>query len=183
MTTDIKPGQPFLALRLPIPVDGMTYVSELVERVYGTGTTTMRGEGDQIIIAAPKDGFGPVVRDPMPPLTRPADEGFNVTTLDATSDPVVWDIESSGHALAVFVKSQLAFLDLLDAKNYISSQVRAGDEVVSVVLQRDGKPTPHELREEAEQREQKLRRIIADARAALVADDPTAALERLGSAE
>jgi hypothetical protein len=181
MTTDIRPGQQILALRLPIPVDGLTYVSEFIDRVYGTGNTTMRADGDQVLIAAPTDGFGPVVRTPLPPLTRDADDDLHVTALDTRSNPMVWDMESCGDMLGVVVQSQLAFLDLVGAKNYISTGLRVGDEVVQVVVQRDGKPTPHELRQEAEEREAALRAALTDVREALRAGDVARASEIIGA--
>ncbi len=177
MTTDIRPGQQVLALRLPIPVDGLTYVNEFIDRVYGSGNTTMRGDGSQVTIAAPADGFGPVVRDPMPPLTRDAGDDLIVTELNTRQDPIIWDMESAGGALGVIVQSQLAFLDLVGAKNYISTGLRVGDEFVRVVVQRDGKPTPHELRLEAEEREASLRDALERVRDALHAGDTARAAE------
>jgi len=180
MTTDIKPGAAVLALQLPIPVEGMAYVNEFIDRVYGTGATTMQGQGDQVVIAAPKDGFGPVIRDPMPPLTKHADGEMFVSALDSTSEPIVWDLEAVTGPLGVIVQSQLAFLDLLGARNYISTGLRVGEETVQVVVQRDGKPNPHDLRVEAEAREAHLRAALNDVREALRAGNvaqATAAVE------
>ncbi|MGW8431159.1 hypothetical protein ACWGJ9_08545 [Curtobacterium citreum] len=181
MTTEIKAGEPVLALTLPIPVEGMTYINDFIDRVYGTGNTTMQGQGNQVVIAAPKEGFGPVLRDPMPQLTRDADGELFVSALDTTTEPIVWDLESVTGPLGLVVQSQLAFLDLVEARNYVATQLRVGDEVVQVTVQRDGHPSPHDLRLEAEEREAALRAALTDVRDALRSGDIARASEVIGA--
>ncbi|WIB65671.1 hypothetical protein [Curtobacterium sp. MCBD17_040] len=117
MTTDIQPGQPVMQLRLPLSLRAFGFLTDFVERVYGTGETTMSAVGDQITISAPADGFGQPVRDPLPPLPHDADEDINVTEMLAAGEHMKWTIESVGQALAMFVESQAQFLDLLHAVN------------------------------------------------------------------
>ena len=170
MTTDFTPGQPVMVLQLPLSLDAMGYVNDFTDRVYGTGNTLMSGRGDQIQISAPREGFGEPLRDPLPPFTRDPDDDINLASLRVVDDRIETTLESAGDALARFAETQKDLLDLMGAVNYVHTDVRIRDEEepsVHVVVQRKGRPTPHELREAAEMRERALAEALQDATAQL----------------
>jgi len=183
MTTDIGPGETVLALMLPISVDAFGLIPEFVDRVYGTGESKLRMDGNHIRITAPDDGFGPRTMGNLPDLVDA--DSLEVRSCNVADDTFQWTLEGSRRQLEVFVDSQLRMMDALGAVNYVVSDIAIGDAepAFQVVVQRKRGLTQHEARTAAEDREGELRKVIAEAAAALGTGDEDAALRILLDAQ
>lgn len=151
-STGIKPGQGFLALRLPIPVSAMALISDLVERVYGTGETNLRMEGDQYTLHAPKDGFGPLKSGGRRPNRPTADDMKIVSALLDDDGNVKMTLEDAQERVLFLSQMLRLWFEGVGGINYVETQIitKGGEAEYILTLQKNHKPTPHEFRLTAE---------------------------------
>ena len=186
MTTDIRPGEQVMILRLPISIDSFGLVPEFIDRVYGTGSM-MKLDRDQVTISAPREGFGPRLTDPFPDPVEDDSLTVSSASISDTDDGgrLDWTLESSQRSLALFADSQIRMMDGLGAINYVVSDIAVGDvpePVFQIVVQRKNGLTPHEARTAAEERESSLRDAITEALALIDLGDPGSARNALAEA-
>jgi len=155
-------------LRLPIPLESMATVQELVERVYGTGDTRMTFDGDHMRILAPEGGWGDRKRGrgKLPSAVNDALRLKYAELRDGKATLTLEDMETT-----VLYISEIArqWFDHVGGINYVETKLVTGDQdepsYVFTMQKADGK-TAHELRHEAEARVAELEAEIAELRGA-----------------
>jgi len=151
MTIDV-PRQTVAMFRLPIPVSAMPVLLDTIERVYGTGETMMRPQGEFFTIIEPEGGFGPVKRT----RRRPADpDPDDMLIRDSDSpEPGSWTFTfQAGEDIVKVISGTLAaWFDQLGATNYVECALATADNEPDWTfrLQKRVMPTPHDLRLTAE---------------------------------
>ncbi|WP_053353860.1 hypothetical protein [Leucobacter musarum] len=143
-----------LVLKLPIPLDAMATVQEFVERVYGSGETRLRMDGECMRIVAPEDGWGPRARGRgrLPSASNDALKLRYVSLKEGTAQITVEDAESTVLFITEIAKQ---WFDSIGGVNYVETKLAtAGADEPEFVftMQRASGMTPHELRQSAEAR-------------------------------
>jgi hypothetical protein len=152
----IEPGQTVLVAALPIPAYGLSMLADVVERLYGTGETMLEmSDGEIVRIYAPADGFGPRLGGPLPE-TEPGSgliSGIQVRSMAAVDD-----------SLCVRLAGALAgWFDGAGGTNYVTARFTVpGAEPFAhrLTVQREDRPSAHELREVAEARVAQLEAVL-----------------------
>jgi len=157
---------PVATFKLPIPLDAMPIIGELVGRVYGSGELLMRAEGETISILTPTDGFGPKT-GVVAPLPSSADDG-DLVYARTVDNRLEVTIDSGREVILPIVEHLVEWMKLLGATNYVELSLQShGDENAKpdfvFCLQRAAGKTPHALRLKAER---KLAAVEADLAAA-----------------
>jgi hypothetical protein len=167
----IRPRQPVIVAALPMPVSGLALLSDVVERLYGTGESTVSYSGDGLTIFAPRDGFGPRKTNSIEPAH---DDGDGVLReADTAGDELTLTFEQSQATVGGFGAALARYFEDAGGINYVTAQVVAPGQQVSdfhVTVQRADRPSAHELRQVAEERvallEQQLRELGEEPRRA-----------------
>lgn len=163
MSDRLFPGQPVLVAALPMPASGLALLTEVVERLYGTGESTVSYSGDGLTIRAPKTGFGPRLTSALTAL--PDDDDGALREAVSDGDVVTLTFEESQAAVAQFGAVLAQFFAGAAGINYVTAHVVApGQDVAefNITVQRTGNPTAHELRERAEERVAALEAQLAE---------------------
>lgn len=174
MTHDTPPpGSTFLSYRLPVPLTALAEITDLVDRVYGTGEVMMKPAGDTVYLIAPKDGFGPRKKSRRRRATTDEDEPGGLLVEHTSPAPGAQKITiDAGQDFAlIWTEHLMAWFDGLGATNYLETGILRHDTDApefTLTLQKRSKPTPHDLRSAAETRYQDLANAV---RAAI--EDPT----------
>ena len=74
MKTDITPRETVATFTLPLPLDAVPAIGELIKRIYGTGDIGLGMDGDSIRVIAPAEGFGAKKTGRGPAAVSVADE-------------------------------------------------------------------------------------------------------------
>lgn len=143
-----------LAVRLPIPLDAMATIQEFVERVYGTGETSLRMNGDQMSIIAPENGWGPRKRG-RGRLPSASNDAMRLRYASLRDDQASLTVEDTEYTILLIAEIARHWFELTGGINYVETKLiaqQAGEPEFVFTMQRiDGK-TPHELREDVERR-------------------------------
>jgi hypothetical protein len=157
MINEIKPGQVVLAAALPLPLDGLTELHRLVERLYGTGDSMLNfSDPHSVRIVAPADGFGPVKRPGKRaiPLAAAGDIA-HLRELTITDETIDLTLEDAQERVALFAVALRQFFTLSGGTNYVTAHLLGHDDDTAeyyVTVQKTGNPTAHDLRVVAEAR-------------------------------
>jgi hypothetical protein len=152
VTTEIQPGQNVAVFALPMPVSSFAHLADVVERLYGTGETMLTMDGDAIRITAPKEGFGPIPRGPLPELPTAVEEDGRLIDAYTEDGGLRVTMEEAEHVVLAISDAVRLWFDQVGGINYV--QMRFMDPVrdaeFTYIVQRDDKPTAHDLRVVAE---------------------------------
>lgn len=162
IVSDHEPSTPIAVFKLPVPVTALPYIVDCIERVYGTGETMMRPDGDSFQIVAPADGFGPIKTGGRRP-SRPDEVDMKLRHQRLRDGTLTLDLEDSTEAVKILAMMMKQWFDLVGGINYVEVQLSTPGEETEWVftLQRKAGQTPHELRSDAEARIAKLEAEIA----------------------
>lgn len=165
--SEILPGSAVALFRLPLPVTALPYINDTIERVYGTGDTMIRPDGDSFQIIAPKDGFGPIKKGGRRP-TRPTDEDMKLKYQQLRNGELKLTVEDATDSAKVVMAMMRQWFDMVGGVNYVEAGVTWPDEEGEFVfiLQRRAGETPHALREKAEARVAELEAKLAEFKSA-----------------
>ena len=166
MGTEIRPGQVVIAAALPMPLDGVQRLNQLVETMYGTGDFMLDFSGPDVIrIIAPKTGFGPRKTGRAMKLPNPDEHGA-LRSIQVVDDQLQITFEEAQDVVLALGTGLAAWFELSGGINYVTAQVMTAGEVATplhITVQRTGNPTAHDLRAVAEDRvavlEQQLREL------------------------
>lgn len=162
MTSDLPASRTVAAFKLPMPLAGLSYIVDCIERVYGTGETMMEPDGDIIRINAPVAGFGPLKTEGIrPPAPEPS--GNMLTRYEFNDGVVNVEIEDVQNIMLAISEMMMKWFTSFGGVNYVELKLANKDvepEFVFTLQRREGK-TPAEMRDEAE-----ARAVTAEARVA-----------------
>jgi hypothetical protein len=149
---DIKPGQGVAVFRLPIPMNAIQLLNEAVERIYGTGNSTLSFNGDQIQVNAPADGFGPLKTGRRAPTAK-ATLGMKTAYMKVREDKLTVTLENAEAVVQAIMHLTRLWFEAMGGINYVEFGLQNPEgEVlpfVYCVQRRDG-DTPHVKRQQAE---------------------------------
>jgi hypothetical protein len=162
----IEPGQTVLVAALPIPAYGLSMLADVVERLYGTGETMLEmSDGEIVRIYAPADGFGPRLGGPLPE-TEPGSgliSGIQVRSMAAVDDSLEITFEEAQHICVSLAGALAGWFDGAGGTNYVTARFTVpGAEPFAhrLTVQREDRPSAHELREVAEARVVELEAVL-----------------------
>lgn len=158
------------AFRLPIPMDAMQTINACIERVYGTGDTMMRMDGDQIQIGAPKDGWGPRKRG-RGALPSASNDAMRLKHARLRDGKVSLTVEDTQYSVLLVAEIARQWFNAVGGVNYVETKlsVDGGDEPEFVyTMQRIDGLTPADKVAAAESRIGELEAEIERLRSALV---------------
>ena len=149
-----KPGEPVALFAYPMPLTASAYIAEVIERVYGSGDTTMSFDGEAMRIYAPKEGFGPR-RKGRVKAERPKDTDASVGFMRVRDEVLSMTLEDSQDVILVLADHLRNFFELTGGINYVEAKFGTpetpGDEIeYALVVQKLSGRTAHDLRREAE---------------------------------
>ena len=154
--SEIRPGQQVLVAALPIPMNGLHLLGDAVERIYGTGETTVDfSRGDSIAISAPKAGFGKrkTSRRPKP---DDVDPDAKLRSSHVNDDELILTLEEAQDTVLIFSTALRQWFDLSGGINYVTAKVLPPDgrhePEYHVTVQLASGLSAHELRQQAEAR-------------------------------
>lgn len=140
MTNLIPPGRQVLTLALPIPLDGLELVGELVERLYGSGDTLIDlSRGDSLAVYAPPGGFGPR-------SAYDAEDGKLARTV-VDGDRLELTFEEPVATVLAIAEQLRAWFEQHDGINYVTCRLVTADGVETghhVTVQRVDGNSPHD---------------------------------------
>lgn len=170
MANSIRPGQVVLAAALPMPLDGLSTLNLVVERLYGTGETMLDLDGDVMRVIAPKDGFGPLKRRRMPAVEP--DDGTRLRAVAVNSGSLDITVEDAADTIQMIAASMLTWFEAAGGINYVTARFAAPGEPEAgyhITVQKADRPDAHTLRQQAETR---VAQLEAQLRALGIEPDP-----------
>lgn len=174
--TDFPPGKTVASFALPLPIDALPIIGDLIERIYGTGETMMRPSGHSFDIVTPRDGFGPLARA-RGKLPGSAADAMKTRALDIREGRLKLTVEDAQYQVLVIAETMRKWFDSVGGTNYVELQLQMPGEdgepeniEFTFTLQRTAGKTPHALREEAERRVVELETEVEELKAELAED-------------
>jgi hypothetical protein len=172
----VPPMQIIMTVAMPLPMDALPILADAIARVFGSGETSIRFDGDHLSIVSPSAGFGPRKRSRGKIPTAP-DEANEMLLKSARidDDGIELTVEDSKERVAIIADSMRLWFDSVGATNYVEQRITfpGADAEFVFTLQKAANPTPHTLRLVAEER-------VADVEEALRAAEST--LQKLAAA-
>jgi len=158
-----RPSREVAVFRLPMPMEGVSEIARLIERLYGSGESFIRFDGDVLRIIEPDGGFG----ERTPAIEE---DDFQLADVTVSDDHVSVEIMSGEEVLSRIAVLLDEYMTTLGAANYVEMQMRTSEDEpfeYTFRLQRFSGSTPHALREEAEAEVARLTKENEELRARL----------------
>ncbi|MDY0829080.1 hypothetical protein SK224_08055 [Microbacterium sp. BG28] len=110
------------AFRLPLPLDALSTIREAVERLYGTGETMMRPEGDRITIVAPAEGWGPRKRG-RGALPSSANDQMRLKHIELRDGRASMTVEDTQYTVLLVSEISRQWFELVGGVNYVETKL------------------------------------------------------------
>lgn len=163
------------AFRLPLPLDAMPTIHACIERIYGTGNTMMRMDGEQIQIAAPADGWGPRKRG-RGALPSASNDQMRLRYASLRDGKASLTIEDTQYTVLVISEIARQWFEAVGGINYVETKLAvdgADDPEFVFTMQRIDGLTPADKLTIAETRIAELEAYIERLRKEKVMRDGT----------
>jgi len=166
MKTEIQPGQTVATFALPLPMDAVPAIGELIKRIYGTGDTNLGLDGGSMRIVAPADGFGPMKRGRGPAAVSIAEDMMS-TYIQLRNGELKMTVSDQQNQVLVIAEVMSQWFTEVGGVNYVelAFQIDGEDTPWIFTLQRKDGETPHDKRAEAEARIAELEAELAELKA------------------
>lgn len=150
---------------LPLPLDSFETINECIARVYGTGNTMMRMDGDQITIREPDDGWGPRKRG-RGALPTATNDALRLRYAELRDGKATITIEDTQYTVLLISEIARQWFEAVGGINYVETKLAvdggAEPEFVFTMQRIDGL-TPADKLDAAEARIAELEEQLATA--------------------
>lgn len=152
------------AFRLPVPMDAMQTIGEAVERIYGTGETMMRPEGDQFTIVAPAEGWGPRKRG-RGALPSTSNDAMRLRYIELRDGKLSLSVEDTQWTVLMISEIARQWFEAVGGVNYVETKLlhaSESDPQFIFTMQRIDGLSPADKASAAEERVAELEAKLAE---------------------